>query len=70
MRHIISRGLMRNHHDAEDAVQEAYFGAFNSCFSCLRNARARESMVNFDEQIHKLEFEGANPKDEATSLRS
>jgi RNA polymerase sigma factor (sigma-70 family) len=48
----------------------------NTCLSCLRNARARESVLNFDEQIHGLEFEGANPekslvgKDEATSLRA
>ncbi|MGH8751570.1 MAG: sigma-70 family RNA polymerase sigma factor [Burkholderiales bacterium] len=77
----LARWLLRNEHDAEDLVQEAYLRAFrffdgfhggdarawllaivrNTCYTWLKQNRARELNDVFDEEVHAAVDE-SNPE--------
>jgi RNA polymerase sigma-70 factor (ECF subfamily) len=77
----LARWLVRDEHDAQDRVQDAYLRAFqffdgfhgvnprawlltivrNSCYTLLKQNRARDMMTPFDEEIHTTEDDPRDP---------
>ena len=78
----LARWLMRDDHEAQDAVQDAclrairFFSGFrggdgrgwllsivrNTCYSRMRSGRVRQGDSEFDEQMHGIDDEAANPE--------
>jgi RNA polymerase sigma-70 factor (ECF subfamily) len=78
----LARWLLRDDHDAEDMVQEAFLRAFrffdrfqggdsrawllavvrNTCYTWLKQNRARDLMTPFDERLHGSAPDDANPE--------
>jgi RNA polymerase sigma factor (sigma-70 family) len=78
----LARWLMRDDHEAQDAVQDAclrairFFSGFrggdgrvwllsivrNTCYSRMRSGRARQGDSEFDERMHGIDDEAADPE--------